>query len=78
MLCAKAKCLLGHADLIVYLELGAEFNEKTGLLVPHEDKSLHDRHHLVNTHLLYLSREHLTAALYHLEAVIFKMEFIIL
>ena len=78
MLCAKASCQSRDADMIVYLELRGKFNKKTGLLVPHEHKTRLDGHHQVNTHLLYLSREHLAPALYHLEAVIFKFVFIIL
>lgn len=78
MLCAKATCQSRHAELVVYLEFWAEFNEKTGLVVPHEHKSRLDHHHQVNTHLLNLSREHLAAALYYLEVLIFKLEFVIL
>lgn len=47
-----------------YLELWTDCNEKTGLLVPHENKSRLDCHHYVNAHFLYLKR--LDSALYHL------------
>lgn len=67
-----------NQDSVVHLELWAEFNEKAGLLVPREHKSRLDHHHQIYTHLLYLSRKHLAAALYHLEPLIFKLEFIIL
>lgn len=78
ILCAKASCQSRYADLIVYLELRVELNEKTGLMVPHQHKPWLDRHHQVNTHLVNLSRKHMAAALYHLEVPIFKLDFIIL
>lgn len=65
-------------EKIVYLEPWVKFNEKTGLLVPHDHKTRLDHHHKVNTHLMYLTREHLAAALYHLEGLVFKLVFIIL
>lgn len=68
-LCAKP---VVSQDLIVYLVLWAEFNEKTGLLVPHEHESRLNRHHHVKTHLADLSREHLAAALRDTELLIFK------
>ena len=68
-----------HADFIFfYLVLWAEFNEKTGFLVPHEHKSWFDHHDQVNTHLVYLRRQHLHAALDHSEFLISQVKFIIL
>lgn len=59
-------------DLSAYLIAWAELDENTGLLVPHEHKSLLERHNQVKTHLADLSREHLAAALHHVELLILK------
>lgn len=56
----------------VYLILGTEFNEDTGLLVPHDNNSRFDSHHHVKTQLAYLSWEHCVAPFYHSDLLILK------
>lgn len=59
-----------HLALILWIE----FDEQSGLHVPHKDHTRFQRQHQVQAHLLQLSGAELTAAPHHVEALIAELK----